>query len=747
VGGLLATPLWIAAPSAAEGTLALDAYGGHPGLQGTATGYFHAEKLNGRWWLIDPLGNAFYAVGVSLITSGGMLARDGTNPYLEKLKEKYGDPLDVQAWAKDTVDRLKAWGYNTVGPYSSSTLYDRMPYIQDLAVLDASINYIRSQNGGVDEYPILWEESKYDSVYRRHFFDVFNPVFITYTNSYISSTISLGNYQNDPNLIGYVADNEVPLWYGRCVDAPPSFTCSPNSPWLPGKTMADVYIAMPASAEGKQAWVSHLEGKYESIGALNDAWGTSYASFDALLSTTVISDTVNTAPDKSAFLSQIMARYFGTIKGAIEEYDGNHMYLGSRLITCCGLYYAPEVYQQLAAYADVVTLNYYLFDDNTAADSVAMKADLDAMYDKLYGGLGGQRPMMNMEFSFSGEDFRDTDKWPINRRNGAVLPTQEDRARAGADYQRYSVGHPGVVGTMWWSYFDPPTQGAMRGGEDANLGLVDNNDDPYGVMLHRMSYENRSVYTYRGLSASQGSLLSGAFGQGVTVGAAVAGIQPAAASVVITYSVSAPITQTTFTIYDGNDPHGAQKRQITSTNVLDAGAHILTWDRLDQDGEAVADGWYYFVLKVTAADGSTDYGVGKMELGLTVPDWRVDFFRYDAYETMAASTPYTVALSLSNAGGAQWSSNEVSLTYRWLDSNSQPVQEGQVSLPHDVAPYSSVVLTATMQTPGLFGDYTLEWNMQKEGAPFEYLAGEPPSMVVTLVPAFKTYLPITFRNY
>ena len=34
-----------------------DRYGGYPGLQAEATGFFRLERLKGRWWLIDPQGN------------------------------------------------------------------------------------------------------------------------------------------------------------------------------------------------------------------------------------------------------------------------------------------------------------------------------------------------------------------------------------------------------------------------------------------------------------------------------------------------------------------------------------------------------------------------------------------------------------------------------------------------------------------------------------------------------------------
>ena len=47
-----------------------DAYGGWLKLKGRRTGFFHAEQIAGRWWLVTPEGNAFFAKGVGGIEFG-----------------------------------------------------------------------------------------------------------------------------------------------------------------------------------------------------------------------------------------------------------------------------------------------------------------------------------------------------------------------------------------------------------------------------------------------------------------------------------------------------------------------------------------------------------------------------------------------------------------------------------------------------------------------------------------------------
>ena len=38
----------------------LDIYGGTKDKKLSVTGFFHAQKTGARWWLVDPLGNAFH---------------------------------------------------------------------------------------------------------------------------------------------------------------------------------------------------------------------------------------------------------------------------------------------------------------------------------------------------------------------------------------------------------------------------------------------------------------------------------------------------------------------------------------------------------------------------------------------------------------------------------------------------------------------------------------------------------------
>ena len=48
-----------------------DMYGGWKKLQGKKTGFFHTEKISGKWWIVSPEGNAFFSKGVNSVHPPG----------------------------------------------------------------------------------------------------------------------------------------------------------------------------------------------------------------------------------------------------------------------------------------------------------------------------------------------------------------------------------------------------------------------------------------------------------------------------------------------------------------------------------------------------------------------------------------------------------------------------------------------------------------------------------------------------
>ena len=98
----------IAPPLAALGQR-LDRFGGFLDSTGTRTGYFLTERIDERWWLVTPEGNAFFGIGIShpvgSMSEGAItLAHGGSQ----------------EQWMREGIPEMRDLEFNCVwsGPYS-----------------------------------------------------------------------------------------------------------------------------------------------------------------------------------------------------------------------------------------------------------------------------------------------------------------------------------------------------------------------------------------------------------------------------------------------------------------------------------------------------------------------------------------------------------------------------------------------------------------------------------------------------
>jgi hypothetical protein len=115
-----------------------DAYGGYVALksQQPRNGYFTVEKIGNRWWFITPAGHAFVALSVSGVgrSPSDGADRDGKG-YKDYVPLKYGKGGGawVRRWEQATLERLRSWGFNTIGTFSYGVQdRQRLPFYQTL---------------------------------------------------------------------------------------------------------------------------------------------------------------------------------------------------------------------------------------------------------------------------------------------------------------------------------------------------------------------------------------------------------------------------------------------------------------------------------------------------------------------------------------------------------------------------------------------------------------------------------------
>ena len=130
-GVLVLALLGQAAVHAADAT-GFDKYFGSLKHTTKATGFFRAEEIDGRWWLITPEGHPFFSTGVNVLNFTGTATSKGVCHYEETARRIYGTP---EAWAERQAQRCREWGWNTVGAWSDWDLFRRrMPYTVLLSV-------------------------------------------------------------------------------------------------------------------------------------------------------------------------------------------------------------------------------------------------------------------------------------------------------------------------------------------------------------------------------------------------------------------------------------------------------------------------------------------------------------------------------------------------------------------------------------------------------------------------------------
>ena len=183
---------------ASERTSDLDRYGGYPGIRAEATGFFRVQRVLGRWWFIDPDGNAFISLGVNHIESSALKYPDNVHIW----RERYGSE---ERWLKEGVAaRLRGWGFNTIG------------WTQEVVAPNA-------------QHSPVWEVEQYQwagmpychmlpfvniATYEHHplYPDVFGPQFEQWVD-YVARSYCT-DMADDPDLIGYFYV-DCPAWLGH----------------------------------------------------------------------------------------------------------------------------------------------------------------------------------------------------------------------------------------------------------------------------------------------------------------------------------------------------------------------------------------------------------------------------------------------------------------------------------------------------------------------------------------------------
>lgn len=479
--------------------LALDTFGGvKGGLAFEASGFFRTEKRQGRWYLVTPEGNPFFSLGVNAVAvDGGRTYVAGREDMFRQLPGE-GEPLavfygkgndddgnassrgrafnqgrwfdfhaanlarihaqpceqvaadprasncppavfDPARWRGHALDRLLAWGFNTIGNWSDPGLggQSRVAYTLPLSI----VGDYASISTGMD----WWGRMP----------DPFDPRFAMAAERAVA--IAARDHRDDPWLIGYFADNEL-AW------AAPGDT--PKARY----GLAFGTLRLTTDVPAKRAFLKQLRDKYRNQEGLSKAWGIELPAWELMEDPGFEAPLPNPAHpeierDYQHFQQVFAETYFKTIADSLNWHAPNHLLLGGRFAVS-----TPEAVKACAEFCDVLSFNFYTPRPEDGHDFVRL-AELD-------------KPVLVSEFQFGSRDRGPF--WP----GPMEVAREEARGPAYQGFVKAAVAQPMIVGTHWFQYLDQPASGRLLDGENGHLGLVGITDLPWQGFVEAVRHGN-----------------------------------------------------------------------------------------------------------------------------------------------------------------------------------------------------------------------------------------------------------------
>jgi hypothetical protein len=280
--------------SPAPKTVALDRFGGRVDRHFKSSGFFYTQKIDGRWWFIDPDGHPYLNAAVASVSPANSPASTAA------FAKTFGTQTE---WMSRTRELLLSNGFNGAGAWSNVSLLAAAPaqpshplaYAINLEIMNA----YGAKHGGTYDVPG-------HKGYPQNTIFAFDAAFETFADEYVAAKVA--EYREDPNLIGYFSDNEIPLL----------------------RTNLDGFLQLPANDPGRQAAEQWMRDHHAST-------PTDVLRID--------------------FLQYEAEQYFRVVSSAIRKADPHHLYLGCRFYG--QQLSAPEMFRAVGKYADVISINIY----------------------------------------------------------------------------------------------------------------------------------------------------------------------------------------------------------------------------------------------------------------------------------------------------------------------------------------------------------------------------------------------------
>ncbi len=500
-------------------------FGGYTGApKQKATGYFRVEKVNGKWWMIDPEGYLFFSHGPANVRMSNMTTLTGIDfkePSVRVRHPSEVTPEDSMGIVK-VSEEVRATRY--VAAPIRHNLFKWLPAYDD--PLADHYSYRRSTHKGAMPFGETFSfyranlERRYGETYPESYIDKWHEVtidrmrdwgFTSFGNwvdpafyelekvPYFANGWIIGDFQTlsgHKNHWGLMPDPFDPVFAERArytIDVIAKEV--KGSPWCAGifidneKSWGEregtvpqrygvVLDALSKSSEdsyAKAAFTTQIRKKYGTIRALNTSWQTdisSWETFNQGIEFPTFSEGL--VADLSLLLERLGEQYFIVVHNTLEKALPDHLYMGARMANW-GM--PDEIIKASLKYSDVLSFNIYEEGVQDHAWDFLEEVDLPVVIGEFHIGTATDSGMFNP---------------------GIVhAANQQDRARMYKAYMDSVLSKNYMVGAHWFQYIDEPLTGRAFDGENANIGFVTTTDIPYPELIEAVKEVTGGMYQKR----------------------------------------------------------------------------------------------------------------------------------------------------------------------------------------------------------------------------------------------------------
>lgn len=431
--------------------------GWNTGPQLESTGRFRVEKIDGKWWFVDPDGRLFWSHGIDCVEFGTQTSTriSDREHYFLYLPEDNAPGEELYRYTRidgDSVrwisfhalnlyrtygsswrevskhrihDRFKNWGINTIGNWSNRDLYllRKTPYV---------LTAYTSKTGLIAD-----------------------PYAAGFKEDLISNLKGRTEECGDPWCLGIFVDNELKWGVKWAAKIP------------------EQILTAPTDQPAKIQFVSALQHKYRHIDRLNQSWGSSFTDWAEVLGNTL--NLPGAGGDLREFMKSFTSLYYSTCREAVKTVDPDMLYLGCRM----DFHLYPEdtslnyIIKIAAEYCDVVSFNRYRYTCS-----------------ELLPPDGGDYPIIIGEFHFG------TLETGLLQPGLKYAANQEERAELYRHYVSSALENPYLVGTHWFQLVDQAVTG-RRDGENYQAGFLTVGDVPQKEIIQASRELGRQMYRRR----------------------------------------------------------------------------------------------------------------------------------------------------------------------------------------------------------------------------------------------------------